>query len=62
MAKAALYCARHSHPPNPERAETTQRDLAKARYDVLVNSLRLRQASGQLAPSDVDSVNRLLAK
>jgi len=21
-AKAALYCARHSHPPNPERAET----------------------------------------
>ena len=41
---------------------TTQRDLAKARYDVLVNSLRLRQASGQLAPADVDSVNRLLAK
>ena len=41
---------------------TTQRDLAKARYDVLVNSLRLRQASGQLAPADVDGVNRLLAK
>ena len=22
VAKAALYCAQHSHPPNPERAET----------------------------------------
>ena len=40
---------------------TTQRDLAKARYDVLVNSLRLRQASGQLLATDIDSVNRLLA-
>ncbi len=39
---------------------TTQRDLAKARYDVLVGSLRLRQASGQLAPTDIDAVNRLL--
>ena len=39
----------------------TQRDLARARYDVLVNSLRLRQASGQLAPTDVDALNRLLA-
>ena len=41
---------------------TTQRDLAKARYDVLVGSLRLRQASGQLLPTDVDRVNRLLAQ
>ncbi len=41
---------------------STQRDLAKARYDVLVNTLKLRQASGQLAASDVDTVNRLLAK
>jgi outer membrane protein len=40
----------------------TQRDLAKARYDVLVGNLRLRQAAGQLAPSDVDAVNRLLAR
>jgi outer membrane protein len=40
----------------------TQRDLAKARYDTLVNSLRLRQASGQLAPTDVDAVDGLLAK
>ncbi len=40
---------------------TTQRDLAKARYDVLVGSLRLRQASGQLRPQDIDAVNALLA-
>ena len=40
----------------------TQRDLAKARYDVLVGNLRLRLASGQLAPADVDAVNRLLAR
>ena len=41
---------------------STQRDLAKARYDVLVGSLRLRQASGQLAPADLQGVNALLAK
>lgn len=41
---------------------TTQRDLAKARYDVLVGSLRLRQAAGQLAEGDLAAVNRLLAK
>ncbi len=40
----------------------TQRDLARARYDVLVGGLRLRQASGQLQPSDLDSVNRLLQR
>ena len=41
---------------------TTQRDLAKARYDVLVGGLKLRQASGQLVAGDIDVVNRLLAK
>jgi outer membrane protein len=41
---------------------TTQRDLAKARYDVLVNGLRLRQAAGQLAPADVQAVNTLLSR
>ena len=40
---------------------TTRRDLAKARYDVLVNGLKLRQASGQLAPGDVSAVNAMLA-
>ena len=41
---------------------STQRDLAKARYDVVLNSLKLRQASGQLRPEDLSSVNALLAK
>lgn len=41
---------------------STRRDLARARYDVLVNSLKLRQAAGQLSPADVTGVNSLLAK
>ncbi|CAN5905472.1 TolC family outer membrane protein [soil metagenome] len=41
---------------------TTQRDLARARYDVLVGSLKLRQAAGQLNSGDVAAVNQLLAK
>lgn len=39
----------------------TQRDLARARYDVLVGGLRLRQASGQLTPLDLEALSRLLA-
>lgn len=38
----------------------TKRDLAKARYDVLVGSLKLRQASGTLATDDLAAVNALL--
>jgi outer membrane protein len=40
----------------------TQRDLAKARYDVIVGGLKLRQAAGQLKPEDVSAVNALLAR
>ena len=40
----------------------TRRDLDKARYDVLVGGLRLRQAAGQLKPEDVTAVSRLLAR
>ncbi len=39
-----------------------QRDLAKARYDVVVNLLRLRQISGQLQPQDITAVDALLAR
>jgi outer membrane protein len=39
----------------------TQRDLARARYDVVVAALRLRQASGQLNPTDIDQVTSLLS-
>jgi outer membrane protein len=40
----------------------TKRDLAKARYDVLVGGLKLKQASGALSANDLQSVNALLAK
>ena len=40
----------------------TRRDLAKARYDVIVNGLKLRQASGQLQPQDLRNVDALLAR
>jgi outer membrane protein len=39
----------------------TKRDLAKARYDVLVGNLKLRQAAGTLTPQDLVSINSLLA-
>jgi len=41
---------------------TTQRDLAKARYDLVLGGLKLRQAAGSLKPDDVAAVNQLLAK
>jgi outer membrane protein len=40
----------------------TKAKLAKARYDVLVGGLKLRQAAGTLAESDLQNVNALLAK
>jgi len=39
----------------------TKRDLAKARYDVLVGNLKLRQAAGTLTPQDLQNINQLLA-
>ena len=40
----------------------TKRDLAKARYDVLLGGLKLRQANGTLKAEDLAPVNALLAK
>jgi outer membrane protein len=40
----------------------TQRDLSKARYDVLLATLRLRQAAGTLQPPDIGTLNALLTK
>jgi outer membrane protein len=40
----------------------TQRDLARARYDLLLNALRLRQAAARLTPSDVLAIDRLLVR
>ena len=40
----------------------TKRDLAQARYNVLLGGLRLRQANGTLSPTDLLIINSLLAK
>jgi outer membrane protein len=39
---------------------STQRDLARARYDVLLNGLRLKNTVGDLSETDVQRVNGLL--
>ncbi len=41
---------------------TTQRDLARARYDTIVNSFRLKAAAGGLTEEDVAAINALLAR
>ncbi len=40
----------------------TKRDLAKARYDVLVGSLRLRQANGTLTVQDLQAIDAVLSQ
>ena len=40
----------------------TKRDLAQARYNVLLGTLKLRQAAGTLADTDVQAIDALLAK
>ena len=40
----------------------TKRDLAQARYNVLLGGLRLRQANGTLTPDDLQLINALLVK
>jgi outer membrane protein len=39
---------------------STRRDLAKARYDTLINGLRLKAAAGTLAEADLAELNALL--
>jgi outer membrane protein len=41
---------------------TTKRDLAKARYDTLQTTLKLRQAAGELKPADLQAVSEMLVK
>jgi len=40
----------------------TKRDLAQARYNVLVGQLRLKQAGGLLKAEDLQPINTLLAR
>lgn len=39
----------------------TRRDMSRARYDTIMNGLRLKAATGNLSEVDVEEVNRLLA-
>ncbi|MCZ7562562.1 MAG: TolC family outer membrane protein [Burkholderiales bacterium] len=39
---------------------STKRDLAKARYDTIINGFRLKQAAGNLTEEDVQRANALL--
>src|SRR5206468_3571283 len=39
----------------------TRRDLQQARYNYLLNTLRLKQAAGQLDEPDIAEINRALA-
>lgn len=39
---------------------TTQKDLSKARYDTIMNGLRLKSAAGSLKEADLEPVNALL--
>ena len=38
----------------------TRRDMSRARYDTIMNGLRLKAATGNLSETDVEEVNRLL--
>lgn len=40
----------------------TKRDLAQARYNVLLGTLKLRQAAGTLTQQDIEAINALLIK
>ncbi|KQZ43213.1 TolC family outer membrane protein [Duganella sp. Root1480D1] len=39
---------------------TTQKDLSKARYDTIMNGLRLKSAAGSLREEDLEPINALL--
>ncbi len=39
-----------------------KRDYARARYDYILNTLRLKQAAGTLSPVDLDTINQWLAR
>jgi len=41
---------------------STQRDLSRARYDTIMNGLRLKAAAGSLREADLIPVNALLVK
>lgn len=45
-----------------QQVTQTRRDLQQARYNYLMNTLRLKQATGALAETDLEQVNRALGR
>ena len=45
-----------------QQLTTTLQNLARARYDTLLNGLRLKAAAGSLSEQDIDTVNGLLTR
>lgn len=45
-----------------QQLTTTQQNLSKARYNTLLNGLKLKAATGSLTEQDIDTVNELLTK
>jgi outer membrane protein len=45
-----------------QQVTQTRRDLQQARYNYLMNTLRLKQATGMLAETDLEQVNRALGR
>jgi outer membrane protein len=43
-----------------QQVYSTMRDLSKARYDAIMNGLKLKAAAGSLADTDIEEINRLL--
>ena len=43
-----------------QQVYSTKRDLAQARYNTIMNGLKLKAASGSLSEEDIDTVNQLL--
>jgi outer membrane protein len=43
-----------------QQVYSTLRDLSRARYDTILNGLKLKSAAGTLSDADVEEVNRLL--
>ncbi|MEZ5741541.1 MAG: hypothetical protein R3E68_20350 [Burkholderiaceae bacterium] len=46
----------------PSNSCSTQRDLARARYDVLINGLRLKSVTGGPSEPDLRGVSALLTE
>jgi outer membrane protein len=45
-----------------QQLTNTLQNLYKARYDTLINGLKLKAAVGTLSESDIDEINALMAK